>query len=162
MNPPQRMISVDPGVGGTGVAVWKGSKLYESATLHSYLEIWERKAFEIADEFLRRYVEPFKAHTIVLEKPAFMAGAGGTMVARSGDLVKLCLLTGMLVQAARQKETEIRLVLPTQWKGQLPKDVTKRRVIEALGYENQTMSAKHSDHAFDAVGIGLWVQGRFM
>lgn len=154
------MVSVDPGVTGTGVAVWKNHTLYASLTLHSYKEEWEERAFEIADQFFKE-IEPYKPGIVILEKPSFMAGVGGTMVARSGDLVKLCMLTGMLIHAARQTNCLVKLVLPTQWKGQLPKDVTKKRVLDILGINHQTMNLKHSDHAFDAVGIGLWQQGRF-
>ena len=41
-----------------------------------------------------------------------------------------------------------------QWKGNLPKAVVKKRVMEAFGLE------KIPNHAADAAGIGLWVVGR--
>ena len=153
------MISVDPGTGGTGYAVWKGNQLKNYGTIHfhSNCETWEQKMKDIGLKFLDMLRDNKPAHTIVMESPVFMRGTGGYMVASAGDLCKLAMLTGHL--AARVYDrfigTQLTLVEPSKWKGQLPKNVVARRVqnlIPSIDFK----SLRISNHAMDAIGIGLW------
>jgi hypothetical protein len=153
------MISVDPGVTGTGYAIWKERRLLDVGTLHFRKEQtnWLDRARTVVG-LLEHIMASCALTTFVIEYPNFMQGSGGRMVAASGDLVKLSVLTGMMVNVGCRQCRNVRLVSPNEWKGQLPKDVCQSRIIKAMpgmGME------KISNHAYDAIGIGLWAQGRF-
>lgn len=153
-------LSVDPGVTGTGYAVWKHRKLHHCGTIYpAKTENWGLRAESIVDKFEDQLMMDCCFDKMTIECPTFMRGYGGYTTASTGDLVKLTLLTGMLVQSfSHWQGGVVALVEPSKWKGQLPKEVCRNRVLQTLpGLTNETMSS----HAFDAIGIGLWEQGRF-
>lgn len=152
-------MSIDPGVSGTGWALWNESMLLKCGTLHyKYTaEEWLQKARQICFEFERIFrgemVEEF-----VFEYPVFMRGYGGYTTASTGSLIKLAVLTGMLISLAMEsKMADVVLVEPSQWKGQLPKKVCENRIRKIL----PNLARKHSNHAIDAIGLGLWRAGLF-
>ncbi len=152
------MLSVDPGI-HTGYALWYKQKLEKVGTLNFKGILWEDKAYSVLKQFdflLRTTATDVTE--VVIEFPGYMHGTGGHMVATSGDLVKLAVMTGMLMSCAKLYGARVVAVPVNQWKGQLPKDVCKARVLRkmpGMGME------KLSDHAWDAIGIGLWKLGRF-
>ena len=161
------MISIDPGVGGTGYAVWEQSEVFTTANLLTFGTLhfktgqteWLEKAQTITG-LLEHLMAEHPLKMFVIEYPNFMQGSGGRMVAASGDLVKLSVLTGMLINVGSRQCRTIRLVSPNEWKGQLPKSVTASRIKRTMGWTSK-QTLKPSDHALDAIGIGLWAQGRF-
>lgn len=158
------LISVDPGVGGTGVARWLDSgKLFDTHTLHASKEgEWLYRAFAIVRAFEIILESPaFEINEVVLEGPVFMGGAGGHTVAASGDLCKLAMLAGMLARAAHREHpaANILLAAPADWKGQVSKEAAARRIRKIMGADFP--NGRISNHAIDAVGIGLWRQGKF-
>lgn len=90
----------------------------------------------------------------VIEKPQVYN------VARSkgdpNDLIDLAIKVGMLCAWYPNHE----LVLPREWKGQLPKDVCWNRALEVLT-PSELSVIKGSDHNMrDAIALGLWKLGR--
>lgn len=158
-----RMISVDPGVGGTGYAYWHDSELVTYGTIHFHqnCETWEQRMRDVGFGFLQMLKVVNVANILVMESPVFMRGFGGYTVASTGDLVKLAMLTGHLTARVydRSAWTKLELVEPSKWKGQLPKKVVENRVRKLLpGIFDP--KKKVSNHAFDAIGIGLWKLGK--
>lgn len=159
------MISVDPGVNGTGVCEWDEENIYSVETIYAnrlpQLNLsWESRAWTIADRFGRLLDNaPSHVNQIVIERPILFGGAKGRAVAASGDLIKLAMITGMLFAIAYERTSRIRLVAPNEWKGQLPKSVCEARIRKKLG--KSFPEGRQSEHAIDAIGIGLWYQGRF-
>jgi Holliday junction resolvasome RuvABC endonuclease subunit len=162
------MISVDPGVGGTGWAVWKLSDTFKTGNLINYGVLhykntssnWIERTENIVLQFnhlLDIYL--LSEDTVVIEFPNFMQGSGGRMVAVRGDLVKLSVLTGMLMTCILAHKATVQIVSPVEWKGQLPKWVAASRVRKIL--KSRIGNKKISEHAMDAIGIGLWAEGRF-
>lgn len=70
------------------------------------------------------------------------------------DLFKLQTMVGVYYAVMRSCKIECRLIFAREWKGQLTKDATKKRVFRATGkyYPN--------DHITDAVGMGLSIYGQ--
>ena len=56
--------------------------------------------------------------------------AGRTNAARVQDLVLLAAMAGAL---SRDKSPDVRFVYPSEWKGQVPKDIHQRRTWDKLG-----------------------------
>ena len=150
-----RMLSVDPGVTGTGYAIWSDGNLSHWGTFYPNLPKagWLQKALSIKVKF-SDLLSP-DITRLIIEYPVFMRGTGGYMVASAGDLCKLAVLTGMIL--GQFPHRRIVLVEPSQWKGQLPKSVCRSRIENILG----VTFSDTSNHAIDAIGIGLWSMGRF-
>jgi Holliday junction resolvasome RuvABC endonuclease subunit len=159
-----RIISIDPGVSGTGYAVWdmlawdrkqlvppiEAKNLY-----HRYKSI---NPTDKVREILASLVDVCERHCIthvICETPEYFDTVGGNMVAKTGDLVTLAKFVGAIEGVCFCKNYEIEYVLPRTWKGQLTKEMVKNRVLKILPEISST------SHALDAIGIGLWKQGFF-
>jgi hypothetical protein len=71
---------------------------------------------------------------------------------------------GNLLEVAEQmKKTASRSlgVSPSAWKGQVPKKIHGRRILEALEDTEKKAALTIDNHnTIDAIGLGLWVLGR--
>jgi hypothetical protein len=80
------------------------------------------------------------------------------------DLITLAIGVGRMQERLESKGVTVELVLPATWKGQIPKEVHHRRILEVLTATERTrLSASLSGIApsirhnlLDAVGLGLW------
>lgn len=159
----RRVLAIDPG-SVTGWSYFVNGKLtkcgYVSIEKIFKQTLWE--TFGIAS---------FKEVEVILEGPAiYPVGKkqkGGKISDK--DIVKLALRTGEIRQLLRGAGADTSYTdQPKEWKGNVPKEVTKKRVLAVLdGDETKliysTMSARSKDlnhNMVDAVGIGLWKLGR--
>lgn len=166
-------ISVDPGAGGTGIAIWCGCHWSEKLppVMVGNLECtgegeWVDRCSEIcfglgASLSNLGVREIGEAH---LEFPEFYDSGKGYASANRGDLVKLAVMTGRV--------TEVLVSMfgakpvyhpPWKWKGQLDKLLVQRR-IETMFPDLKTISliqGDWTDHVWDAIGIGLHAKGHF-
>lgn len=154
------MITIDAGIGGTGVAVWEGGRFYEV----NCISITTKKSWQDRCDLLCIEVEKLiDRHKIIfdliaIEKP-FVAMSGKCLAsAQSGDVIKLTLLAGRLWQLCWHYCNQFQWVTVQEWKGQLPKKITEKRVIKRLP---QLSEYQLTDHEFDALGIGLYLLERF-
>lgn len=164
-----RLLCIDPGLGGTGWAYFgvcnKLTKdVYSIPELNAHLVTgvikskskkgadWLDRSSDILQQF-SEVMDEFTPTHVVIEWPQVWRTSQTSMAATlSGDLLKLAHLCGMLNCEARLNDAEIHYFTPSQWKGQLPKDVVDRRI-------KQVIDRSFPNHAADAVGIGLAVQG---
>jgi hypothetical protein len=102
---------------------------------------------------------------VVIERPH-----SGKTKARLKDVLTLAIRAGEW--GGRCKETlgvAAEYYEPAQWKGSLAKDICNARIWAALKPDEQAILAKAGEgvapskrhNICDAVGIGLWVNGRF-
>lgn len=158
------ILAIDPGVGGTGWALMKAdsARLVNYGTLHGK-GVWAQKAKQIMIGFEKLFaVREDYIGQVYIESPVFMRGFGGYTTASTGDLVKLSMLCGaMYLHALKKEEHGVMLVEPSKWKGQLPKKVCNQRVSRILEQIHPYEVGRVSNHALDAVGLGLWALGRF-
>ena len=160
------LVAIDPGVGGTGIAVF-----IEGVFSHSMLVKPDRKdpSFEnraqcVAGGVLELLRELGPVSHLVVENPELQEGSRKGLAAKnSGGLLKLTLLTGMIIGAVASEFRTMTLVTPSAWKGQLPKDVSFSRVARAIGdpAKVEVLKKDRGLHMADAVGIGLWALGEF-
>lgn len=75
----------------------------------------------------------------------------------AGDLQKLVFLVGVLAGYFCEAHS-FTPVTPKDWKGQLPKEVVKRRLVKRYG---PGATREWEKDVWDAVGIGLWKMGKF-
>jgi len=94
-----------------------------------------------------------RSHThLVVEMPHYQENAAAGFGWKTGDLQKLTLLVGYLVN---DDWGAVTLATPRDWKGQLPKSVIIDRITKRLGVPAVTRLNLEKD-AWDAVGNGLW------
>ena len=153
------MLSVDPGLQGTGWALWDhtGCLIKVGVITPSQTKPLFSRCRWIANK-LQEIEFDNKDFLVVCEYPKFFDSAMGQMVARRGDLVKLATLIGVI--AGRCKSSSFMPVGVNEWKGTLPKTVVERRIRAIIG-EKKCVRLGIKTHAWDAVGIGLYKQGRF-
>ena len=157
------LLSVDPGLTGTGVVYWRLG-VPVAARVFTPPQHVEREYTKPGEDsvvararWLAGMILPLHGEypcTLVIEFPEFQAGAGRQMGWKTGSLQRLTFLVGVMV-GFLPAEWRVILVPPSGWKGQLPKDVVTRRMIAKYG-KAETDKLKVSTHAWDAMGIGEW------
>ena len=152
------VLSIDPGSSGTGVALFlpKEDAPVETRVLTIGSGSWEAKCdslLELLRSLEKNWARQYGEAAVVIEQPQFFDAAGGHMVARRGDLAKLCIFAGMCYGIFVPRSVLVPVHL---WKGQLPKAVVNQRIVQRLGKD---ACRKFRTHAWDAVGIGLYVRG---
>lgn len=153
-------MSIDPGLGGTGWAMWKNENLVASSSIKPKGKPgcpWEERA-RLIIVALSNIVKDHKPDRSFIEQP-FIALDGGRaeISAKRQDVVKLSILNGMITQALPNCY-QVRVI---DWKGQLPKDVFKRRIMKYLGEVGYRPTTETS-HELDAIGIGRYITMKAM
>lgn len=159
-----RLVTIDPGLGGTGWALWTSRAMPDAVGVVRDVtkdESLANRCAELSGKLLvaleheNRLVHRPDTY-VFLEMPQHMANVKG-IAAQAGSVYKLTFLVGYL--AARFCKCQVVVVTPGEWKGQLPKDVVQRRVTRILGWDT-VEDLNIQSHAWDAVGLGLWAMGR--
>lgn len=129
--------------------MWSQSwKLEKYGVLTSKVKDWKLKGIDLLIQ-LSRVTKG--ANTVVMEFPEYHQSLGGTVTAKSGSLVKLSWFVGVLSGGLSYESLE--LVTPTQWKGQLPKNIVIQRIKKRMP------EVKAKSHDWDAIGLGLYWKG---
>jgi len=147
------LLAIDPGLSGTGWAVWYANTDHPSA-----VGVIPASRYDDLSIRCGTICSALPHHSsfdsiIVCEFPEFQEGAQRSMGWRKGDLQKLTFLVGYI--AGRNAACRFVPVKPSAWKGQLPKTVVADRITDRLGQAWVEESGVKT-HAWDAVGIGLW------
>ena len=165
-----RVLFIDPGFEGTGWALFdsvvtvrrtvrrnaKGKIGYvESGVYRTKGRQWVGKTVDICAWFKGKVLST-GAEVVVIELPEVWSGSDVSMTAAaSGALIKLAYLVGGLAQVSQDCGCRLPvLVLPREWKGQLPKDVVIARILQRM-----PKMKKIRDHEADAIGMALAAQG---
>jgi Holliday junction resolvasome RuvABC endonuclease subunit len=164
-----RIISIDPGAGTTGYAVWYGpdwselvAPMFVGILTGRSKADWEERCHYTVVEFQELMLKLMRDEgcdivRVYIEMPQHMEGAKARMSANEGSIVKLCLLAGRLWQAVDQHNIGFEWVPVRTWKGQLTKEAVTSRVERKLSLPRGSITS----HAMDATGIGLWAKGHF-
>jgi len=94
---------------------------------------------------------PFERIIVAIELPKQWSVYKSKMAAKKGILIHLGFLAGAIYEWAHEYGAETRLVTVNEWKGQVSKEITKRKVRERYGVEPDT------DHECDAIGIADYI-----
>jgi len=162
------VLFVDPGLGGTGVALFpvihtkstdkQFCKHIFNDVLHAPSnEQWDNRAWSIAVQF-KGLLQCSIVRDVVIEFPKLFSGSAKSQSSASkGDLFKLTHLIGMLSLVSCEHTGNLPILMtPEDWKGQLPKAAVINRIKKA--YDDQMLMLR--DHEADAIGMGVSAQGR--
>lgn len=162
------LIAIDPG-DNTGIAVFseknpipfetqliKESSKTKKLSKDERLKLQSEKFYWYINDLLDTFDVKNNEIYFVIEGVKHYGGdVKSTAASTRGDLFKLAYLVGSYFYIGTCFTEHVRIVLPTEWKGQMTKDGVKSRVKRRI---DQTFS---TDHVTDAVGIGLKELGVF-
>lgn len=146
------LISIDPGITGSGVTVWDTSQktiirsfvvskvIYPGKCL-TYVNKWMNVHFKII-----KLIQQYPPQKVVIEIPVTNYNRAGQ---KDSDIYKLSFLCGSLAGYCFERKIPVFLISPAEWKGSLPKRVTYSRVNKILG-------RKLISHSNDSAGIGIY------
>jgi hypothetical protein len=148
---PVRFATCDPGLTGTGLALFHHGKLVNVKNIALAEKDWSERVNQISG-YLTNYLRAWSVQAFYYELPAFMAAAAGN---RSGDMVKLAIIAGAIHGAVNTLDPEIDIYpLPiSTWKGNAPKSVMHPRILKAMDTKGTTFTG----HELDAIGMGLYI-----
>jgi hypothetical protein len=154
------LMTIDPGLQGTGIAIWKDRRLVYTTVLTSRgaeSSDWIDRVNRIAVQVQELAIE-YHVREMVSEWMEMHQSARAQMMWKSGDFQRTLFLIGTIYGLCEHFVVEFTTIPPSKWKGQLPKSVTINRVKKILG---PSIGARLGieTHAWDAVGIGLWHLG---
>ena len=151
---PKPLLTVDPGLGGTGWAYFTKRATVPART--GVLKAprdkpWVYRARHLSMQFAC-VCKRARARVVVLEFTQMFGGAVSQAAARRGNLFQLTFLTGLLAAEAFRCGAVVELIKPQEWKGQMDKRTVNARIKRAIG-------ETYKNHEADAVGIGLHLAG---
>lgn len=158
------IVSIDPGIRGTGLAFWD-MKEWGHALLPIAVEVitppenqkWVMACSTLYEEFTD-VLESYGVSKAYCEFPQYFMSPTGHAATADGNIFKLSSLIGVFMGCLLSRGGILIPIKVNKWKGQLPKGVVERR-IRKLSPEIDTLGVE--SHAWDAVGIGLYAQGLF-
>ncbi len=153
-----RLLAIDPGV-ESGWACWDGGQTFIAEPPDSWgeiiipgeLDFYTRAAAVIQQ--LQVLIVQLKPTVAAIEWPSYMGSEGGMKSLTSGALVKLAYMVGRTHELLSHYHVPTTFVPVNDWKGNAKKNVIERRIRERLP------GCAIKGHAWDAVGIGLYVRG---
>lgn len=165
-----RLVAVDPGLRGCGVALFQGGTLLRAAYVKNNGEGRGYAAHVIAGASVQRWLmsEGDGLDALVVELPRVYPGSAQ----QKGDLNDLLDVAGVGAAVA----TALRFdafagalllashVFPSDWKGNVPKETMTERIRRSLTDEErraiEKCPASLMHNVLDACGIGLHKLGR--
>lgn len=162
-----RLLTIDPGLAGTGYAIFtdtprpvfsgvvrpaKSAALLTPQSLG--LLVWKTKS--IVEQLLDvPGLYDYNPGLVSIEWPAFWGSSAVSYASTAGGkMFKLVFLIGAIAEAFIARDIRVSLLPVNKWKGQLPKEVVKKRISRII------RRVEFRDHEADAVGMGLYLQGR--
>ncbi len=149
------ILAIDPGLRATGYAYFRHGTLAQCGIKGSRARERAEAAAVIGRELAVEFRRPLDA--LIVEVPQVYQAR--LLKGDPNDLVSVALVAG----ATLQLPALIRLaVSPHQWKGNVPKEVTRSRVLfgispaERLLISESGVAPSLQHNIYDAVGIGLW------
>jgi hypothetical protein len=93
-----------------------------------------------------------------IEQPEKQISARGIHAFESNKLVKLCAAFGAVVCCAYPTIYEMYTPTPSQWKGQVPKKITQKRIIKRYGSWRDLSRMNHDE--MDAIALADWAYAK--
>ena len=163
-------LAVDPGINATGWAIYnKNSKLQACGLIQAktvnVVESIKKICYDLGLAWEEHMSGTRPPELMVVEK--MQVYRQGLAKGDPNDLIDLSILGGALW--ATMKPLGASFPVPSQWKGQVPKEVLIERVMKDLTKQEDTIlksdielipsSLRHN--VYDAVCLGKWALDRF-
>lgn len=165
------LIAIDPGVHSMAIAVFgdggvlldawnEAAPMYSTNAFSKLLEGWGSPSVRLVNR-LQSHVR-LEHNRVVGERQVVYPGAKG-LKTNPNDLLDLAMCAGAFYGAlCVDMVATLTIVEPAEWKAQVPKDITRKRIETLLGSTEKVLIKKGGEmhNVYDAIGIGLFVLGR--
>lgn len=142
------VLAIDPGVKASAWALFEGGRLISRGKLATA---------DLRQPPVIPYLHPLMS--VLIECPQVYTHGPQ---AAPGDLIDLAMIVGRLTQTfISMGHSVVGVVLPRDWKGQVPKATHHARMTEALTDSEVSLLSRVDHNVRDAVCLGLWFLGRF-
>ena len=148
-------MSVDPGL-NTAYAIWdEDIELIDTGVfrIRSGKYTSEKKLCDLWRSFNAITRKSKITECCIEGVQVWMGSTRSVTAASTGKLMLLSYLVGGYCHICHLEGISFRIINPTEWKGQMSKEVVKRRVERALGQNFD------NEHIVDAIGLGLSTWG---
>ena len=165
------LIAIDPGVHSMAIAVFhddgtlvdawnEATPMYSVDDFSRMLEGWGSPSVRLVNR-LQSHVR-LETNRVVGERQVVYPGAKG-LKTNPNDLLDLAMCAGAFFSTlCVDMQAQLTVVEPAEWKAQVPKDITRKR-IEGLLTTSEKVNIKKGGemhNVYDAIGIGLFALGR--
>lgn len=153
------ILAIDPSVNNVGLARYNT----DTKKLRTWLHHPSRKLIgasktqsmvHLGNSILRfilvEFLQGEKIDELVIEYPQWQGSTKGLIAMQKGYTLDLAFLTGVLATGFRLASCNVYTPTPMEWKGNIPKKATEKRVEKKFG------SLQISEHEYDAIGLLLW------
>lgn len=157
----KRFIGIDPGLNHPALAVLDENKTilfttrYNSKAIHSVPEKLHEAVLHFVS-FYSAFMSAGQEYHVAVELPERQDSIRGQKCIDRNDFVKLCMSCGVLTNLFQGmgQVKKVHLFSPSQWKGQVPKAVTKSRLMAHYGAEEVFLL---SEDEIDAVALARYL-----
>jgi Holliday junction resolvasome RuvABC endonuclease subunit len=145
-----KLLCVDPGWTATAYAYFD-KDFYPSCTQYQFTCPNQDTRFKAYLNEFEYMIQKYKIETVIIEGVENWQGSlkSRTASARQ-DTIKLAYLVGAYKAMCAERNIHSIILTAPQWKGQLSKEATRKRVDRILEIKTTC-----SEHIIDAIGIGL-------
>lgn len=146
-------LSIDPGK-NCGWAYFVDGELKECGLAKTDKKDEVEMVHYLTNE-LAKLTEDIKPEKLYIEGVSmWSANPTSVISAQKGNLFSLAYLVGSIISYFDILDIETIILYPKDWKGNMGKEATKKRVHRAVG------EVTKNEHILDAIGIGLSVLGK--
>lgn len=150
-----KILTIDPSVNNVGIALYdtQSSKL-RTKLFHPKRDkdtpIYRvvREIYVATSLFLQEKKDTVDC--LIVEYPNWQNSTKGLIAMQQGYTLDLAFIVGYLAGRFNLSSDKVHLPTPLQWKKNIPKAATERRVQRKFG------PLSISEHEFDAVGLLMW------
>ena len=149
----KHLISIDPGKKSIAWAYLRNGILVDCGLLQHHNPVaLGTKMEETID------LKDIKPDHVVIEKPQIYQQKH--WVGDPNDLIDVAIAGGVAANAIDCPSTEF--ILPREWKGQTPKDISNKRTLKQLTdierqiFDSIAIRGSLRHNVIDAIGIGVW------
>jgi Holliday junction resolvasome RuvABC endonuclease subunit len=148
-------MSIDPGLTTTGYAIWKDKKTFITGdVIRPHKQNTSLEKIRFVHRELMKIYRGHMPNSIVIEIPEHWSGATGFAARESGSVFKLLHLVGYIQGAFEHNGlARVDLFSPREWKGQLSKEMVKKRLMNITPLKKINLDSFRHD-LIDAIAIG--------
>jgi hypothetical protein len=137
-----RWVTIDPG-DNTAICQWIEGEMIELLTFTKCLQN-------------APILHIFTGASVIIENVELWGGSAVSYTsAARGDLFKLAMVVGVLIDNYKKCGCSVYLVSPRKWKGQLDQKQLQHILLKKFKFKAR------NDHEASAFAIGLWAAGCF-
>lgn len=161
----KRFIGVDPGINNPALTVIGQDKellhsiKFHAKPAHSIPEKLHESILHFVSFMSTLYTPQIEFH-VAIELPEHQDSIRGQKCIDRNDFVKLCMSAGALANLFQGMDwiKKVHLFSPSQWKGQVPKRVTRKRMEDVYGL---APIAELSDDQVDALALARYLSDSY-